>query len=366
MVKPQDNPYLAHLSPSMLEDAQSPLFGFSFRKVNGAQVRKATNGDINPFTKQPYSGQYKESLKSRKKLPVYVQIDRFLNFFFFFFRKPNHNCDGRDRSGMTTQIPHFVIYSDLPHINGKVVACTQSRSSPTISIARRVASEMDLQLGRHVGYSIRFDDQTKPGTTFLQYMTDEVLLREVMHDPLLERYSTIILDEVHERGVASDILIALLKGITKKRKDLKVIIMSPTRPDAAKFQKYFRRHSGLNAQLFEVPGRTPCRGFLHKETSARLRGGCDSQCDHDPSGGGPRRYSSFPEWRTAGRGRMSGDQTESGRSGIPRPRLGLPGGVHTILLLTATRETATLRPLSFATYAHPVVKIFFFQASPRR
>ena len=213
MVKPQDNPYLAHLSPSMLEDAQSPLFGFNFRKVNGAQVRKATNSDINPFTKQPYSGQYKESLKSRKKLPVYAQIDK------FFFENQILIVMG--------EIPHFIVYSDLPHINGKVVACTQSRSSPTISIARRVASEMDLQLGRHVGYSIRFDDQTKPGTTFLQYMTDEVLLREVMHDPLLERYSTIILDEVHERGVASDILIALLKGIAKKRKDLEVIIMSP-------------------------------------------------------------------------------------------------------------------------------------------
>lgn len=57
-----------------------------------------------------------------------------------------------------TQIPQFVVYSDLPHINGKVVACTQSRSSPTISIAQRVASEMDLQLGGPVDYSIRFDD----------------------------------------------------------------------------------------------------------------------------------------------------------------------------------------------------------------
>jgi hypothetical protein len=79
--KSQDNPYLAYISPSRLEDAQSPLFGFSFRKINGAQVRKAMNGDINPFTKQPYSGQYKESLKSRNKLPVYAQVDKFLNFF---------------------------------------------------------------------------------------------------------------------------------------------------------------------------------------------------------------------------------------------------------------------------------------------
>jgi pre-mRNA-splicing factor ATP-dependent RNA helicase DHX15/PRP43 len=210
---------------------------------------------------------------------------------------------------------------------------------------------MDLQLGGHVGYSIRFDDQTKPGTTFLQYMTDEVLLREVMHDPLLERYSTIILDEAHERGVASDILIALLKGIAKKRKDLKVIIMSPTRLDAAEFQKYFRRRSGLNAQLFEVPGRThPVEVFYTKEP--------------EPDYVEAAIHSVIMIHRVEDPGDillfLSGEQEiedvcqeieQKVDNLAHQDSLGWPGGVHTILLLTATRETATyLRTLSFATY----------------
>ena len=68
-----------------------------------------------------------------------------------------------------------------------------------------------VQLGQHVGYSIRFEDMTEPGTTFMKYMTDGMLLREAMNDPDLQRYSTIILDEAHERTLSTDILFALVK-----------------------------------------------------------------------------------------------------------------------------------------------------------
>jgi HrpA-like RNA helicase len=71
-----------------------------------------------------------------------------------------------------------------------------------------------VQLGKQVGYSIRFEDMTEQGTTFLKYMTDGMLLREAMNDPKLERYSTIILDEAHERTLATDILMGLLKDVS--------------------------------------------------------------------------------------------------------------------------------------------------------
>lgn len=113
-----------------------------------------------------------------------------------------------------------------------------------------------VPLGKQVGYSIRFEDMTEAGTTFLKYMTDGMLLREAMNDPQLERYSTIILDEAHERTLATDILMGLLKDIAKRRPDLKIIVMSATL-DIQKFAKYFGdgTESG-KAPVVQVSGRT--------------------------------------------------------------------------------------------------------------
>ena len=67
------------------------------------------------------------------------------------------------------------------------IACTQPRRVAAMSVAARVAKEMDVELGQEVGYTIRFEDRSGPKTR-LKYLTDGMLLRESMIDPLLKRY----------------------------------------------------------------------------------------------------------------------------------------------------------------------------------
>ena len=166
---------------------------------------------------------------------------------------------GETGSGKTTQIPQFVLFDDLPNMNRKLVACTQPRRVAAMSVAQRVANEMDVPLGDEVGYNIRFEDVTSQ-KTILKYMTDGMLLREAMNDNNLTRYSTIILDEAHERTLATDTLMGLLKEVALRRPDLKIVIMSATL-DAQKFQSYFN-----DAPLLAVPGRThPVEIFYTQE-----------------------------------------------------------------------------------------------------
>ncbi|KAF5177538.1 RNA helicase, ATP-dependent DEAH box [Thalictrum thalictroides] len=111
---------------------------------------------------------------------------------------------------------------------GRVIACTQPRRLAVQAVASRVAEEMGVKLGEEVGYIIRFEDLTKPGVTKIKFLTDGVLLREMMDDPLLTNYSVIMVDEAHERSLATDILLGLLKKIQRRRPDLRLIISSAT------------------------------------------------------------------------------------------------------------------------------------------
>ncbi|KAI0008947.1 pre-mRNA-splicing factor ATP-dependent RNA helicase PRP43 [Xylariaceae sp. FL0662B] len=250
---PTYNKYLAHWSVGNGESTKngvpangSPLQHFTRRQTTAKQAFDAENGDNNPFTSEPHSQQYFNILKSRRNLPVHKQRQEFLDLYQ---KSQILVFVGETGSGKTTQIPQYVLYDELPHLNRKTVACTQPRRVAAMSVAQRVADELDVNLGEEVGYSIRFEDKTS-SKTLLKYMTDGMLLREAMHDHDMSRYSCIILDEAHERTLATDILMALLKQVTKRRPDLKLIVMSATL-DAEKFQRYF-----FDAPLLAVPGRT--------------------------------------------------------------------------------------------------------------
>lgn len=246
---PSKNPYLAHHYSTPQDDvinSQSRLRDFKRHMTTAKDARVMEDGPQNPFTGQALSQQYMSILKTRRGLPVHAQRDEFLKLYQ---KSQILVFVGETGSGKTTQIPQFVLFDDLPHLNNKMVACTQPRRVAAMSVAQRVAQEMDVNFGDEVGYSIRFEDKTSP-KTILKYMTDGMLLREAMHDNDLTRYSTIILDEAHERTLATDILMGLLKEVVIRRPDLKLIIMSATL-DATKFQRYFH-----DAPLLAVPGRT--------------------------------------------------------------------------------------------------------------
>lgn len=108
-------------------------------------------------------------------------------------------CISETGSGKTTQIPQFCLDSGLLGANG-MIAITQPRRVAAITVAHRVSEERKGKVGETVGYSVRFDDQTSSKTR-IKYMTDGILLRECLSDPLLSKYSVVMLDEAHERSI---------------------------------------------------------------------------------------------------------------------------------------------------------------------
>ena len=144
---------------------------------------------------------------------------------------------GETGSGKTTQIPQYLLDAGMAGKSG-IIACTQPRRVAAMTVAQRVAQERGCQLGGEVGYTVRFDDCTSPSTR-IKYMTDGMLLREALLDPLLRRYSAVVLDEAHERTVSTDVLLGLLKAAREARKgEFRLLVMSATL-DAAGFARYF-------------------------------------------------------------------------------------------------------------------------------
>ena len=154
---------------------------------------------------------------------------------------------GETGSGKTTQLPQYLHEAGYTK-DGMKIGCTQPRRVAAMSVAARVAEEMGVRLGNEVGYAIRFEDKTSDKTV-LKYMTDGMLLREMLTSPDLADYSVMVIDEAHERTLATDVSLTLLKDIAAARPDMKLLISSATM-DAQKFQKYFN-----DAPIFNVPGR---------------------------------------------------------------------------------------------------------------
>ena len=190
---------------------------------------------------------------------------------------------GETGSGKTTQLPKMALELARAEGRDERIGCTQPRRLAATSVARRVAEELKAEVGKEVGWQVRFTEVCSK-ETLVKFMTDGILLAETQGDRLLRQYHTIIIDEAHERSLNIDFLLGYLKELTSKRKDLRVIISSATL-DAGRFAEFFG-----NCPIVEVEGRTfPVEDvFLPDYEGEALRDhvlrGVEYVTDLDPNG----------------------------------------------------------------------------------
>lgn len=154
---------------------------------------------------------------------------------------------GETGSGKTTQIPKICLQTGFGRRG--MIGHTQPRRIAARTISQRIADELQVELGRQVGYAVRFTDKVTDETA-IKVMTDGLLLTEIRRDRYLENYDVIIIDEAHERSLNIDFLLGYLKTLLGKRRDLKLIITSAT-IDVQSFSQHF-----FDAPVIEVSGRS--------------------------------------------------------------------------------------------------------------
>eukprot|EP00980_Cylindrotheca_fusiformis_P027802 scaffold22560_cov135-Cylindrotheca_fusiformis.AAC.13 len=250
---------------------------------HGDPRKRSKNSTTSPAT-SPLQTRKSELSAARQNLPVY----KFKKQVNDFLRK--HDVllvVAETGSGKSTQIPAYLdesgLFSSTKSKFGRSICVTQPRRVAAVTVAKRVAEERGCTIGKAVGYRVRFDDCTEQ-TTRIVYATDGMLLRESMSDPLLTRYSVVVLDESHERSLQTDILFGVVsramvaRGAEVKRSSipetsgdesmdakirrrmkeraqqldlpkLKVVVMSATL-DVQTFQSFFK-----DAAIIQIPGR---------------------------------------------------------------------------------------------------------------
>jgi len=154
---------------------------------------------------------------------------------------------GDTGSGKTTQLPKICLQAGFGRLGQ--IGHTQPRRLAAVSVANRIAEELQTEPGKGVGFQVRFDDRSD-SANYLKLMTDGILLAELQGDPFLNKYEVLIIDEAHERSLNIDFLLGLLKRLLARRPELKLIITSAT-IDLDKFSRHFH-----DAPIVQVSGRT--------------------------------------------------------------------------------------------------------------
>ena len=190
----------------------------------------------------------KEMMAFRRKLPAFSQKEDLLQ------QVNDHRVlvvSGETGCGKTTQLPQFILEEEIAAGRGAEcnIICTQPRRISAISVAQRVADERGEHLGQSVGYQIRLESKRSNDTRLL-FCTTGVLLRRLVNEPELTGVSHVVVDEIHERGMNEDFLLIILRELTQRRPDLRLILMSATL-NAELFSQYFG-----GAPMAHIPGYT--------------------------------------------------------------------------------------------------------------
>ncbi|EXJ72653.1 uncharacterized protein A1O5_03799 [Cladophialophora psammophila CBS 110553] len=270
----------SHRSTAALNGATGRIVNFEDR---AAKHDSRKSGSKPPSLKE----RARLLLPARRKLPIYGNANE--------IRQKIRDHDvlllvGETGSGKSTQIPQFLVNEPWckkkPRggVNvGGCIAITQPRRVAAISLARRVAEEMGTPLGNsspasEVGYSVRFENSTSPSTR-IKFLTEGMLLQEMLRDPWLKEYSAVVVDEVHERGVNVDLVLGFLRRMQdlRHKKDgrggiaLKVVVMSAT-ADMEKILHFFDISHGTHENRSNINGESPegtedSPGFSNDENS---------------------------------------------------------------------------------------------------
>ncbi|KAK7390906.1 hypothetical protein VNO78_19096 [Psophocarpus tetragonolobus] len=190
----------------------------------------------------------RKMLEFRRSLPAYKKKEEILSVIS---RNQVVIISGETGCGKTTQIPQFILESEIESVQGAScnIICTQPRRISAMSVSERVASERGEKLGESVGFKVRLEGM-KGRDTHLLFCTTGILLRRLLADRKLKGVTHVIVDEIHERGMNEDFLLIILKELLPERPELKLILMSATL-DAELFSLYFN-----GAPIMFIPGFT--------------------------------------------------------------------------------------------------------------